>query len=104
MSATSLKTIIGESVGDSRLNEDDRLARETDPHYKKFLGKRIVFKDKRGKEHIGIAQFIGVNPLTNQFQVTASKAPIWPVDPKSIQFAKPSGPIEKGNPAKYHIE
>jgi hypothetical protein len=58
-----------------------------DPNFKKFIGKRITFKDDKGVDHYGVADFIGINRF-GDFQVTASRQPIWPVDPKSIKLFK----------------
>ena len=58
----------------------------SDDSFKNMIGKRVKFQS-RGKEWVGIAQFIGVNPLHNQFQVTVDRTPIWPVDPFTIELA-----------------
>ena len=107
MKLTELRSIIREVVTESIMG--DYLEKNTDPKYKHFLDKRITFRDKSGKEYTGVAQFIGMNPVTKQYQVTAGGLPVWPVDPKTIQYAKPPGSlarksIKKDNPDKYHIE
>jgi len=63
---------------------------------KKFLGKRISFKDKKGETWIGKATYMGVNPTHGKFQITVGRTPIWPVDVKSIKIEpKPSGKFRK---------
>lgn len=65
------------------------LEERTDPRFKHLLGKRVEFVDKKGKKHYGILEFAGINDLLHgQFQVTASRCPIWPVDPNSIKEYK----------------
>jgi len=58
----------------------------SDDRFKHMIGKRVKFQAK-GREWFGIAQFIGVNPLHNQFQVTVDRTPVWPVDPSTIELA-----------------
>lgn len=67
---------------------DTRLLNATDPKFRQFIGKRIFFKKKNGQSVTGVANFIGKNFVTNEFQVTVEKTPIWPVDPSSIRLAK----------------
>tara|TARA_Y100000816_G_scaffold290949_1_gene280943 strand:+ start:10117 stop:11835 length:1719 start_codon:yes stop_codon:yes gene_type:complete len=63
---------------------------------KKFLGKRISFKDKEGETWVGKANYIGVNPTHGKLQITVGRTPIWPVDVKSIKIEpKPSGKFRK---------
>jgi len=63
---------------------------------KKFLGKRISFKDKKGETWVGKATYMGVNPTHGKFQITVGRTPIWPVDVKSIKIQpKPSGKFRK---------
>tara|TARA_R110000851_G_scaffold287352_1_gene441307 strand:+ start:2030 stop:2581 length:552 start_codon:yes stop_codon:yes gene_type:complete len=63
---------------------------------KKFLGKRISVKDKKGETWIGNATYIGVNPTHRKLQITIGRTPIWPVDVKSIKLqSKPSGKFRK---------
>ena len=53
---------------------------------KKFLKKRIFFKDLKGNSYEGIASYIGINPIHGKLQITVDRAPIWPVDVKSIKI------------------
>ena len=53
---------------------------------KKFLKKRIFFKDLKGNSYEGIANYIGINPIHDKLQITVDRAPIWPVDVKSIKI------------------
>jgi len=63
---------------------------------KKFLGKRISFKDKKGETWVGKATYMGVNPTHGKFQITVGRTPIWPVDVKSIKIQpNPSGKFRK---------
>lgn len=67
----------------------DRLAETTDKRFKHLLGKKVEFKDDKGVRHVGTLEFAGINELLHsQFQVTASRCPIWPVDPKTIKEYK----------------
>lgn len=63
---------------------------QSDPALAHLVGQRIKVKcHLRSKEFItlvGECQFIGINPLHNQMQVTISRAPIWPVEIKNIQI------------------
>ena len=58
----------------------------SDDGFKHMIGKRVKFQ-ARGKEWVGLSQFIGINPLHNQFQVTIDRTPVWPVDPSTIELA-----------------
>ena len=56
-----------------------------------IIGKRVKVKcNLRGASTpitvVGICTFIGVNPLHNQFQITVSRMPLWPVELKNIQI------------------
>jgi len=52
-----------------------------------MIGKKVQCKDKNGKKVVGLLDFAGVNDkLHQQFQVTISRTPIWPVDPKTIKL------------------
>jgi len=65
---------------------NDRLYKDTDPNFQHMIGTRVSVVDGKGNLRIGILNFAGVNTkLHNQFQVTLSRCPIWPVDPKTIQ-------------------
>lgn len=64
----------------------------SDDSFKHMIGKRVKFQS-RGKEWVGKAQFIGINPLHNQFQVTVDRTPVWPVDPSTIELAPQRPPI-----------
>ncbi len=67
----------------------DYLAEVTDKRFKHLLGKKVEFKDAKGERHVGTLEFAGINELLHgQFQVTASRCPIWPVDPKTIKEYK----------------
>jgi len=52
-----------------------------------LLGKKVEFISQ-GVRHIGTLEFAGINPLHGQFQVTATRTPIWPVDPETIKLFK----------------
>jgi hypothetical protein len=61
----------------------------TDDRFKDLIGKKIEFKDKENKTRYGILDFAGINTkLHNQFQVTASRTPYWPVNPETIKEVK----------------
>jgi hypothetical protein len=61
----------------------------TDDRFKDLIGKKIEFKDKKNKTRYGILDFAGINTkLHNQFQVTASRTPYWPVNPETIKEVK----------------
>jgi hypothetical protein len=71
------------------MNVNQHLIDNTWPEFRPLLGKRVQLLDKDGKKRVGIMQFAGVNDLLHgQFQVTISKCPIWPVDPKTLQLWK----------------
>ena len=59
---------------------------KSDNDYRHMIGKRVEFQ-ARGKKWVGIAEFIGINPLHNQFQVTVDRTPIWPVTPNTIKLS-----------------
>lgn len=58
----------------------------SDDGFKHMIGKRVKFQAK-DREWVGLSQFIGINPLHNQFQVTIDRTPVWPVDPSTIELA-----------------
>jgi len=67
----------------------DHLKEKTDARFKHLIGKKVEFKDDKGMKRVGILEFAGINDLLHgQFQVTASRCPIWPVDPKTINEYK----------------
>lgn len=66
---------------------DDFLKTNTDPRFKHLLGKKVEFISQ-GVRYIGILDFAGINHLHGQFQVTATRTPIWPVDPETIKLFK----------------
>jgi hypothetical protein len=59
----------------------------TDDKFKPLIGKKAQCLDKDGKKRVGVLEFAGVNDnLHHKFQVTLSRTPIWPVDPKTIKL------------------
>ena len=62
------------------------LFESTDPRFKTWIGKKVTFTDKHGKQHVGTLDFAGINSkLHNQFQVTINRTPHWPVDPDTLK-------------------
>lgn len=57
-----------------------------DKRFEHLLGKRIEVIDGDGNKRIGILSFAGINPAHGEFQVTISRTPIWPVDPKTLKL------------------
>lgn len=57
-----------------------------DKKFEHLIGKRVkVKKATTGEWFYGVLTFAGINTLLhNQFQVTISRMPIWPVNPKDI--------------------
>lgn len=65
----------------------DTLYDRTDDRFKPLIGKRVQCIDKDGNKRVGILNFAGINDLLhNKFQVTISRCPIWPVDPKTLKL------------------
>lgn len=59
----------------------------TDDRFKDLIGKKVQCVDKDGKKRVGTLDFAGINyKLHNKFQVTLSRTPIWPVNPKTIKL------------------
>jgi hypothetical protein len=59
----------------------------TDDRFKDLIGKKVQCLDKDGKKRVGTLDFAGINEkLHNKFQVTLSRTPIWPVNPKTIKL------------------
>jgi putative nucleotidyltransferase with HDIG domain len=58
----------------------------SDNDFQHMIGNRVEF-EARGKKWVGIAEFIGINPLHNQFQVTVDRTPVWPVNPNTIKLS-----------------
>jgi hypothetical protein len=66
--------------------QDNILYDNTDDRFKPLIGKKVQCKDKHGKVRVGILDFAGINEILHgQFQVTLSRTPIWPVNPKTIK-------------------
>ena len=61
------------------------LYEQTQTEFRPLLGQRVEFMHQ-GKKHYGILDYAGVNELLHgQFQVTVSRTPYWPVNPKSLK-------------------
>lgn len=59
----------------------------TENRFKHLIGKKVQCLDKEGKKRVGVLDFAGINDkLHHKFQVTLSRTPIWPVDPKTIKL------------------
>ena len=66
--------------------KETMLYKMTHAEYHPLLGKRIEVMHN-GRRIVGIAEFIGINTiLHNQFQVTISRLPLWPIDPNTIKL------------------
>lgn len=66
------------------------LHERTDDRFKHLIGKKVQCVDKHGKTRVGNLDFAGINhKLHKKFQVTLTRCPIWPVDPKTIKEYKP---------------
>lgn len=55
--------------------------------YKHLVGKKIELTID-GEVWVGIADYIGINPIHGKFQVTIDRTPLWPVNPKTIKEVK----------------
>ena len=64
----------------------DGLSR-TDVRFKPLVGKQVELTHN-GVNWIGVLQFAGINTLHDQFHVTLSGTPLWPVNPNSIKEIK----------------
>lgn len=65
---------------------DKGLKERTDPRFRHLVGKRVECLDQHGRRRVGLLDFAGINDkLHGKFQVTLSRTPIWPVDPKTIK-------------------
>ncbi len=62
------------------------LRNSSDNDFQHMIGNRVEF-EARGKKWTGIAEFIGINPLHNQFQVTVDRTPVWPVNPNTVKLS-----------------
>jgi hypothetical protein len=61
------------------------LYEQTQPEFRPLIGQHVEFM-QQGKKHYGILEFAGINELLHgQFQVTVSRTPYWPVNPKSLK-------------------
>ncbi len=59
---------------------------QTESRFQHMLGKKVTCMCK-GEKCTGILDFAGVNDmLHNQFQVTLSRTPLWPVDRSTVQL------------------
>lgn len=61
---------------------------KNDPRFEHLIGKRVTVKTPEGHTVGGVLQFIGINSLHGEFQVTINRMPIWPVDPNTIKLVK----------------
>jgi len=71
-------------------NINQHLIDDTWPEFRPLLGQRVQVLDWTGKKRVGILEFAGINYLLHgHFQVTLSRCPIWPVDPKTVKVYQP---------------
>jgi hypothetical protein len=63
------------------------LLEQTQTEFRPLVGQRVEFM-YQGSKHFGVLDFAGVNgALHGQFQVTVSRTPYWPVNPKSLKLS-----------------
>lgn len=63
------------------------LLEQTQPEFRSMIGQRVEFM-YQGQKHFGVLDFAGINEMLHgQFQVTVSRTPYWPVNPKSLKLS-----------------
>ena len=68
----------------------EQLFRNSDPKWQHLIGKRAQFTSRDrltgwNRSWVGKVEFIGINQLHSQFQVTVDRCPVWPVLENSIK-------------------
>ena len=68
--------------------KEEHLHDKTDDRFKDMLGSRVCIPNPKNKKDVvcGVLDFAGINELHDEFQVTISRTPYWPVDPETIKL------------------
>ena len=71
----------------------NQLFNRSDPKWRHLIGKKVQFLSRdrvtgKTKAWVGKVEFIGVNDLHGQFQVTVDRCPVWPVVKGSVKEVK----------------